>query len=163
MELATQLLLWLWLFGSGYLITRRVLKTGDPWLLIGASVPVSMLCVLGIFFPLARLMGHPRGWVLGALILFVATMILLARRKSHQAEELKSFGFSPFQWACFMTLLTAANLVMHTREAIGPASDYWIHFPLISLLNRGEFPPPNPFLTTSPFTGTSGATIWWLS
>ena len=108
-------------------------------------MPVSLLCVLGIFFPLAQVMGHPRGWILGSLLLFVGTMVLVAKRKSGVVEEFRSFGFSPLQWGCFMTLLTAANLVMHTREAIGPASDYWIHFPLISLLNRGEFPPPNPF------------------
>jgi hypothetical protein len=156
MALATQLLLWFWLFGAGFLITRRVLKTGDPWLLIGASVPVSMLCVLGVFFPLARLMGHPRGWVLGSLLLFAGTMVLVAKRKSGSVEEIKPFGFSPLQWGCFMTLLTAANLVMHTREAIGPASDYWIHFSLISLLNRGEFPPPNPFFNDLTLHGHFG-------
>lgn len=145
MSVATQILVWIWLFGSGYLVTRRVLKCGDPWLLLGASVPVALLCVLGIFFPLARLIGHPQGWIVGSLLVFVATMTLLVKRNSGQFEPLKSFGFSPFQWGCFMTLLTAANLVMHTRETAGPASDYWIHFPLISLLNRGEFPPPNPF------------------
>jgi hypothetical protein len=156
MALATQLLLWFWLFGAGFLITRRVLKTSDPFLLIGASVPVSMLCVLGVFFPLARLMGHPRGWILGSLILFIGTMVLVAKRKSGTVEDFEPFGFSPMQWGCFMTLLTAANLVMHTREAIGPASDYWIHFPLISLLNRGEFPPPNPFFDNLTLHGHFG-------
>lgn len=145
MSLATQVLLWIWLFGAGFLVVRRVLKTADPWLLVGASVPVSLLCVLGLFFPLARILGHPKGWILGSLMLFVATMVLVVKRRSGKFEDLEPFGFSPFQWACFMTLLTAANLVMHTREVVGPASDYWIHFPLISLLNRGEFPPPNPF------------------
>ncbi|MCA9775350.1 MAG: hypothetical protein KC800_01480 [Candidatus Eremiobacteraeota bacterium] len=156
MAIATQILVWFWLFGCGFLVTRRVLRCGDPWLLLGASVPVAMLCVLGIFFPLALLIGHPQGWTVGSLLVFVATMTLLAKRHVGRMEPIKPFGFSPFQWGCFMTLLTAANLVMHTRETVGPASDYWIHFPLISLLNRGEFPPPNPFFDNLTLHGHFG-------
>lgn len=74
MAIATQILVWFWLFGCGFLVTRRVLRCGDPWLLLGASVPVAMLCVLGIFFPLALLIGHPQGWTVGSLLVFVATM-----------------------------------------------------------------------------------------
>ena len=156
MAIATQILVWFWLFGCGFLVTRRVLRCGDPWLLLGASVPVAMLCVLGVFFPLALLIGHPQGWIVGSLLVFVATMTLLAKRHVGRMEPIKPFGFSPFQWGCFMTLLTAANLVMHTRETVGPASDYWIHFPLISLLNRGEFPPPNPFFDNLTLHGHFG-------
>lgn len=152
----TQILLWMWLAIFGFLTTRRVLKTDDPWLTVGAVIPVSLICLLGLFFPLAQLVGHPQGWALGAVTFFVVTVVLYSRRESSGAQELGSFGFSPFQWGCFMTLLTAANFVMHTREAVGPEDDYWIHFPLISLLNRGEFPPPNPFFNDLSLHGHFG-------
>ena len=142
---ATQLLLWLWLGSMGFLLARRILKTREPWLLLGSAIPIAMVVMLGVFFPLARLLGHPQGWVVGSLLLFVGTIVLVVRRDEVKAEPMSEFGFSAFQWGAFGSLLTAANLVMHTREAVGPEDDYWIHFPLISLLNRGEFPPPNPF------------------
>lgn len=141
----SHLLLWMWLSILGFLVTRRVLRTSDPWLTFGAAVPVALVLLLGTSFPLARMFGHPQGWVLAAISLFVTTVLLYAKRANSGAKELEDFGFSPFQWGCFMTLLTTAGLVMHTREALGPEDDYWVHFPLISLLNRGEFPPPNPF------------------
>lgn len=142
----SHLLLWMWLAILGFLVTRRVLQTSDPWLTLGAAVPTSLILLLATSFSLARLFGHPRGWVLAAILLFVSTVVLYAMRSAgSQAPELEEFGFSPIQWGAFMTLLTLAGLVMHTREALGPEDDYWIHFPLISLLNRGEFPPPNPF------------------
>lgn len=153
---ATQLLLWLWLGLLGFLLSRRILRTGDPWLLIGSAIPVALVVMLGVFFPLARLMGHPQGWVVGSLLLFVGTIVLVVRRDGVKAEPMSDFGFSAFQWGAFGTLLTAANLVMHTREAVGPEDDYWIHFPLISLLNRGEFPPPNPFFNDLTLHGHFG-------
>lgn len=164
----TQLLIWACLGILGFLVTRRVLKSSDPWLVVGASMPVALLCLLGVFFPLARLVGHPKGWIVGSLLLFIGTVVLYTKRESSGAEELQEFGFSPFQWASFMTLLTAANLVMHTREAVGPEDDYWIHFPLISLLNRGEFPPPNPFFNDLSLHGHFGrdylvAILSWFS
>jgi hypothetical protein len=154
--LATHVILWLWLGIFGFLLTRRALNTSNPWIVFGSAIPVALVTMLGVFFPLARLAGHPQGWVLGAIGLFVSTVILYSRREQSGATELEEFGFSPFQWACFMSLLTASNLVMHTREAVGPEDDYWIHFPLISLLNRGEFPPPNPFFNDLSLHGHFG-------
>lgn len=142
----SHLLLWMWLAILGFLVTRRVLHTPDPWLTLGAAVPTSLVLLLATSFPLARLFGHPQGWVLAAVFLFVSTVALYVwRSRGPRAPELEEFGFSPFQWGAFMTLLSLGSLVMHTREALGPEDDYWVHFPLISLLNRGEFPPPNPF------------------
>ena len=152
----THIILWLWLGIFGYLVTRRVLNSRNPWLAFGAAMPVALVCLLGLFFPLARIVGHPQGWIIGSLLLFVATVVLYAKRETAEEKSLTEFGFSPFQWASFMTLLTASNLVMHTREAVGPEDDYWIHFPLISLLNRGEFPPPNPFFNDLSLHGHFG-------
>lgn len=138
MSLAAQILLGIWLFGSGFLLTRRVLPCGNPWIVMGAALPVGLLCVAGVFYPLARMFGHPQGWIVGSLVVFVASMVLLARRQDGEFEKLEPFGLSTFQWGCFMSLLTAVNLVMHTRQVSGPGDDYWIRFPLVSLFNRGE-------------------------
>jgi hypothetical protein len=163
-----QLLLWMWLAILGFLLTRVVLRSGNPWLVLGSALPVSMLALLGLSFPLARLSGHPRGWILAVLVLFAATVVLYSKREQWIDRPLEEFGFSPMQWACFMTLLTTASLVMHTREVLGPEDDYWIHFPLISLLHRGEFPPPNPFFYDLSLHGHFGrdyviAVLGWLS
>lgn len=155
-EMASQIPVWVCLAIFGFLLSRRVLRTSDPWLLVGSVIPVALITMLGIFFPLARLAGHPQGWSLGALGTFLATVVLFAKRQSSGAPALEDFGFSPFQWGVFMTMLTAANFVMHTREAGGPEDDYWIHFPLIALLNRGEFPPPNPFFADLALQGHFG-------
>ena len=164
----THLFLWLWLGILGFHVTRRILRTDDPWMTFGSAIPVALLCLLGVFFPLARLIGHPQGWIIGSIALLVITVVFYQKRESNGAPSLQDFGFSPFQWGCFMTLLTAANLVMHTRESIGPEDDYWIHFPLISLLNRGEFPPPNPFFDNLSLHGHFGrdylvAILSWFS
>ncbi|MFA7483540.1 MAG: hypothetical protein WC314_23760 [Vulcanimicrobiota bacterium] len=138
MSLAAQILLWIWLFGSGFLLTRRLLRSDNPWIVVGASLPVGLLCVGAVFYPLARVFGHPQGWIVGSLVVFVASMVLLARRQDGEFEKIEPFGLSTFQWGCFMSLLTAVNLVMHTRQVSGPGDDYWIRFPLVSLFNRGE-------------------------
>ncbi len=163
-----QLVLWLWLTIAGFLLTRVVLRASSPWIVFGSALPVVMVTLLGLAFPMARLAGHPRGWMIAVLILFVTTVTLYVKRDRLITTTLDDFGFSPIQWACFMTLLSTASLVMHTREALGPEDDYWIHFPLISLLHRGEFPPPNPFFYDLALHGHFGrdyliAVLGWLS
>lgn len=162
------ILLWLWLAILGFLLARTVLRSSSPWLVLGSALPVAMVCLLGLTFPLARLIGHPRGWVLAVLLLFIATVVMYVKRGSLIDRPLDDFGFSPVQFGCFMTLLSLASLVMHTREVLGPEDDYWIHFPLISLLHRGEFPPPNPFFYDLALHGHFGrdyliAVLGWLS
>lgn len=144
--LATQILLWLWLGIFGFLLTRRVLRACDPWLTFGAAIPVALATVFSLFLGLDRLLGHPKGWVLAGIALFIATIVLYSNRESIDAQALEEFGFSPFQWAFFMSLLTAANFVLHTRQASGPGADYPLHFPVISLMSRGQMPPPDPYL-----------------
>lgn len=163
-----QLLLWTWLTILGFLLARTVLRTGNPWIVLGSALPVSMLALLALSFPLARMAGHPQGWILAVLLLFTATVVLYVKRDVLIDRPLDEFGFSPVQWACFMTLLSIASLVMHTREVLGPEDDYWIHFPVISLLHRGEFPPPNPFFYDLSLHGHFGrdyliAVLGWLS
>jgi hypothetical protein len=162
------LLLWLWLAIMGFLLARTVLRSGNPWLVLGSALPVAMLALLGTTFPLARLLGHPRGWVLAVLALFTATVVMYVKREQLIDRPLDDPGFSPVQFGCFMTLLSLASLVMHTREVLGPEDDYWIHFPLISLLARGEFPPPNPFFYDLSLHGHFGrdyliAVLSWLA
>lgn len=166
--LMAQLVLWLWLCIAGFLLTRTVLRATSPWIVLGSALPVAMVALLGLTYPLSRLVGHPRGWMLAVLLMFVATVTMYVKRDRLIATSLDDFGFSPVQWACFMTLLSTASLVMHTREALGPEDDYWIHFPLISLLHRGEFPPPNPFFHDLSLHGHFGrdyliAVLGWLS
>ena len=163
-----QIFLWLWLGGLGFLVTRAVTRMRCPWTVVGSALPVSMLCLLGTTFPLARLLGHPRGWVLALVALVATAALLFSKRARLNKESLEEFGFSPMQWACFMTLLTTAGLIMHTREVLGPEDDYWIHFPLISLLQRGDFPPPHPFFSDLVLHGHFGrdylvAVLSWLS
>lgn len=163
-----QIFLWLWLGGLGFLVTRAVTRMRCPWTVVGSALPVSMLCLLGTAFPLARLLGHPRGWVLALVALVATAALLFSKRDRLNKESLEEFGFSPMQWACFMTLLTTAGLIMHTREVLGPEDDYWIHFPLISLLQRGDFPPPHPFFSDLVLHGHFGrdylvGVLSWLS
>ncbi len=163
---AIQAIIWVWMGVLGYFLVRRVLPTDNPWLVLGSAVPTALVCLLGILFPLARLLGHPAGWYLGTGLLIVATGLFWL--KGRPLRPLAKFGLSPIQWPCFGLLLLAANFVMHTREVIGPEDDYWVHFPLISLLNRGEFPPPNPFFTDLTLHGHFGrdylvAILGWLS
>ncbi len=138
-------LLWMWLGILGFLLSRALLRSPSPWLNVGAALPLSMTVLLGTAYPLALMAGHPQGWILATLLLFVGTVVLYVKREALGAPEIQPFGLSPWQWGVFMTLLSMANFVMRVREGVGPEDDYWIHFPLIALLNRGEFPPPNPF------------------
>lgn len=163
-----QLLLWMWLAILGFLLSRAVLRTSSPWLALGSALPTSLLALLALSFPLAQMAGHPRGWVLAVITLFTVSVVLYSQRQKLGNFSLEDFGFSPMQWACFMTLLTTASLIMHTREVLGPEDDYWIHFPLISLLHRGEFPPPNPFFHDLSLHGHFGrdyliAVLGWMS
>lgn len=84
--------------------------------------------------------------MLATLLLVALAAVLFAKKDQLFQGTLQPFGFSPMQWAIFMTLLTTASLVMHTQEVLGPGEGYWFHFPLVSLLQRGEFPPTHPFL-----------------
>ena len=163
-----QTLVWVWLGVLGYLLVRRVLPTGNPWIVVGAVMPVSLVCLLGVLFPLAQLLGHPEGWYLGTGFLLLLSLWLLFKPGSQSRVPLESFGLNRYQWPCFLLLLLAANFVMHTREVVGPEDDYWVHFPLISLLNRGEFPPPNPFFNDLSLHGHFGrdylvAILAWFS
>ncbi len=121
------------------------LRSDSPWLTIGSALPLALLAVLCFSFPLAGYFGHPRGWVLAGLGLFVGSVVLYVKRERLEAPELAPFGLSTWQWAAFMTLLTLSNLPMRVEEGLRGQADFWLRFPQLSLMARGEFPPPAPF------------------
>lgn len=132
------------LWGSAFLALRRWGKETNPWVAFSLPLPLALVVLLGATRLLAFVMEDRTAWMLSMLAAAAAAGILWSQRD--RLPPLDPTGFTPNQWALLMTGLSGAYLYMHTRGIVGPEDDYWIHFPLISLLERGFFPPPNPFV-----------------
>ncbi|MGE0490678.1 MAG: hypothetical protein AB7S38_15845 [Vulcanimicrobiota bacterium] len=154
----------LWI--TGFLAVRQGLGITDPLVALGLPLPLALLVLLGLGHGLAQLLGQPLGWTLASLAVVALMGWLFSRRKT--LAPLSEVGFSPFVWGILMTAMSGAYFIMHTREVSGPEDDYWVHFPIISLLERGNFPPPNPFFYNLDLGGHFGrdyliAMLTWLS
>lgn len=137
---ATFFLLWL----VGFLGVRQGLREDNPWIAVALPLPLSLLTLLGTSMLLSQILPYRSAWIITIVAFVVAGMLLWRRRDRMPAWQ--PFGLSSPQWALLMTGLTGAYFYMHTLGLSAPEDDYWIHFPVIAMLERGFLPPPNPFL-----------------
>lgn len=131
------------LWATGFYASRRLLEETDPWLVSGMALPFSLMVLLGLGQGLSQLIPYQSAWSLASVALVLALGFLHKDRAKMPA--LITRPLTPVEFAILMTALSGAYIVMHAREVLGPEDDYWVHFPLIALLARGNFPPPNPF------------------
>lgn len=131
------------LWAVGYHAIRRALGATDLWICIGGALPLALMLLLGLGHGLSQVIGQRVAWPLSYLVLGIVLVWFYRERKN--LAPLSRVSFSKGQYALIFLFFAAAYFVMHNREVIRPEDDYWIHFPLIAMLSRGNFPPPNPF------------------
>lgn len=111
---------------------------------LGLPLPVGLTLAIGVCKLLDLWLPLESAWyatlTLSALTI-VASGVLLKRRGINWSwPELSRFQL-------FLVGLTFAltYFYLHTRQILEPENDFLTHFPLISLLANGVFPPPNPY------------------
>ncbi len=131
------------LWAVGYHAIRRALGATDLWICIGGALPLALMLLLGLGHGLSQLIGQRSGWPLAYILLGLLLGWFYKNRKT--LAPLSRLPFAKWQYGLLLLFFSGSYVVMHNREVIRPEDDYWIHFPLIAMLSRGNFPPPNPF------------------
>ena len=137
----------------GTALVRALLDEDDPYLAAGSGCLAALLIELGLTQLLRPFVGYGPGALLALVILTTAGLVAWCRAPGR-----------PFQWlelqkshkAALLLLTACAYFAMHTHEVKAPEDDFFIHFPLISLLARGHYPPLNPFFAQLPLFGHFG-------
>lgn len=137
----------------GAALVRTLLDEDDPYLTWGSGCLAALLIELGLTQLLRPLIGYGPGALVGLAMLTGAglTAWLRGPRRDVVWPDLaRSHKIA-------LVILTAcAYFAMHTHEVKAPEDDFFIHFPLISLLARGHYPPLNPFFAQLPLFGHFG-------
>jgi hypothetical protein len=124
---------------------RRLFQESDRWLCWAAGTTATSLGWIGLTLLLRHPLGFPVGWKAAVVLMGAVSGLAFKFSPSPSPQQdLPKDGLAKIWW--LLPLVLATYLVVHTREMLLPEDDFWIHFPVISLLGRGTIPPVNPFL-----------------
>ena len=137
--------------GLGAALVRRLLDEDDPFLAWGSGCLAALLIQLGLTQLLRPLLGYGPSAIVSALFLVVLGTVCHRGLRPYRWPQ-----WGRWQWAGLGLLWLLAYFVMHTHEVRAPEDDFFVHFPVISLLARGHYPPLNPFFAQLPLFGHFG-------
>lgn len=135
------------LFLFGFVALRAVSPCQDLFLTVGLPLPVGLTLALGICKILHDVLPFEKAWVLTGVIVTAGTLI----GGGYLARAGRLFVRPPVpklsksQWTGLGIVFMLAYFFLHSQQMLYPENDYLTHFPLIGLLSRGVFPPPNPY------------------
>ena len=137
---------------SGYLVVRRLLR--EPETLVAISLGlVTSWAVFITLLNLALRAGLPFGVAnAGAFGVVVVGGIAAAVRTSPESAA----KLDPVDAGLLLMLGAPASLLILLYQFLGADGDNFIHYPLIALFQRGNFPHFNPYFPDVPLYGHYG-------
>lgn len=111
---------------------------------LGLPLPVGLTLAIGTCKTLHIWLPLETAWylTLGLFTVLIAVMGLLVKRRGIRWSWPR---LSKFQLSMLALAFGLTYFYLHTRQILEPENDFLTHFPLISLMANGVFPPPNPY------------------
>lgn len=111
---------------------------------LGLPLPVGLTLAIGTCKTLDIWLPLDTAWhlTLGVFTVLIAVMgWQLKKRGVHWSWP----SLTKFQLSLIGVAFALTYFYLHTRQILEPENDFLTHFPLISLMANGVFPPPNPY------------------
>ena len=134
------------LFLFGFAVLRSLNLSKELLYTLGLPLPLSLTLALGLCKLLHNLVSLERAWQMTVVVMLVTTVGLTWRlAQSGRLRFPQKPDLTKTELIGLACAFAVSYFYLHSQQVLYPENDYLTHFPLIGLLARGNFPPPNPY------------------
>lgn len=133
-------------FLFGLTVCRTMAPTENPFWTVSLPLPVGLTLALGATKVLDLGLPMTTAWHLSVSGCCLVTLLLAIRLwREKDRTPVAPLNLAASHYLGLAVGFSAAYFYLHSTQVLAPENDYLTHFPLVGLLSRGVFPPPNPY------------------